>query len=168
MNKVIAFDHMRVGAKGGGKHWTEKEVKNREEAAKKFKRKKRVSLKYPDWMGEEARKVWNKTVKDMKDFEILDTVDEEVLAVYCDSVVKLRQLNFAIDNDGFTIEEKDGAHVPNPNVNDLVRMAQSYQRLVLQYAGKLGITAEARARLAKKMADVAGAGGGGGKDDLLD
>ncbi|GEM_PF-640639 len=168
MNKVVSFDHMRVGAKGGGKHWTEKEVKNRTQAAQKFKRKKRVSLKYPDWIGEEARKVWNKTVKDMKEFEILDTVDEEVLALYCDLVAKLRKLNFAIEDNGLMIEDEQYGRVPNPGVTELVKMAQSYQRLVLQYAGKLGITAEARARLAKRMADVVGAGKGGGTDELFD
>ncbi|MNC12971.1 Phage terminase, small subunit [compost metagenome] len=164
MNKIIAFDHMRVGAKGGGKHWTEKEVKSREAAAKKLKRKKRTTMKCPDWIGEEARKVWNKTVKDMKEFEILDTVDEEVLALYCDLVAKLRELNFHIADHGFTVINAKGELVPSAEV----KMAQTYQRLVLQYAGKLGITAEARARLAKKMADVAGAGSGGGTDDLFD
>lgn len=163
MNKVINFDHMRVGAKGGGKHWTEKEVKAREAAAKKFQRKKKKNLKPPIWMCDEGKKVWRKTVKDMEDFEILDTVDEEVLALYCDQVVKLRELNFTIANEGFTTVNTKGDVVPTA----AVKMAQSYQRSILQYAGRLGITAEARARLAKKMADQV-PGGGGGKDDLFD
>lgn len=164
MNKVVQFDHMRVGAIGGGKHWTEKEVKNRKEAAEKFNRKKPVRLKIPDWLGEEPRKVWENTVKSMKGFDILDNVDEEVLANYCDTVVRIRELNFVIDQDGFTLQNVKGEMVPNPNV----KIVQAYQRSLLQYAGKLGITAEARARLAKKMADAKGDDRGGVPDGLFD
>jgi len=164
LNKVIAFDHMRIGAKGGGKHWTEKEVKSRAEAAQKLKRKKPIKLKIPGWLSLDAEEIWKKTVKDMKDFEILDNVDEEVLALYCDLVIKLQDLNHTISQEGFTVLNAKGEAVPSPHV----KMAQSYQRLVLQYAGKLGITAEARARLAKRIADAGGSGKGGGTNELFD
>lgn len=164
VNEVIQFDHMRVGAKGGGKHWTKAEVEKRKAAGQKFERKKPIRLKIPVWLGEEAAEVWKKTVKDLKDFDILDNVDEEVLANYCDTVVKVRELNFIIGNEGFTVENAQGVPSPSPHV----KIAQGYQRLILQYADKLGITASSRARLAKKIADGKGPGQDGGTDDFFD
>lgn len=47
MPDIVNFNHMRVGQKGGGKHWTEAEVTAREAASKKFERKKSRLSKYP-------------------------------------------------------------------------------------------------------------------------
>jgi P27 family predicted phage terminase small subunit len=151
---------MRVGAKGGGKHWTEEEVQKRTEAGKKFERKKKRSLKGPSWLDEDAKKVWSKTVKDMKDFDILDKVDEDVLAAYCDAVAKHQAMNRLIDVHGYTTVGPGGTDVISP----YVKMAQTYARMTLQFAEKLGLTASARARLAKKMADNEG----DKNDDLFD
>lgn len=60
MTEIVNFNHMRVGQKGGGKHWTEAEVIAREAATKKFERKKKQTLKIPSWLNDEARKVWRK------------------------------------------------------------------------------------------------------------
>ncbi|WP_039793732.1 phage terminase small subunit P27 family [Paenibacillus elgii] len=149
MNQVIKFDHMRVGKKGGGKHWTEKEVQAREAAAKKFERKKKRKLKIPEWLGDEARKVWRKTVKDMEEFDVLDKVDEDVLGTYCDAVAKYQHANEQIELFGYTEVNAQGNTVVSANV----KLAQSYARIILAYSNKLGLNAEARARLAKKIAD---------------
>lgn len=150
MNEVVRFDHMRVGAKGGGKHWTADEVKKREEAGKRFERKKKRSLKIPAWLDDETRKVWRKTVRDMQEFEIFDAVDEDVLAAYCNAVARHQFANEMIDAEGYTATGASGQEVISPHV----KMAQDYARLVLSFAEKLGITAAARARLAKKMAEA--------------
>lgn len=149
MSQVIQFDHMRVGKKGGGKHWTEKEVKEREAAAKKLERKKKKKLKIPEWLSDEARKVWRKTVKDMDEFGVLDKVDEDVLGTYCDAVAKYQEANQLIELHGYTVISATGAK----SVSPYVTMAQGYARLILSYSNKLGLNAEARARLAKKAAD---------------
>ncbi|AZS17401.1 phage terminase small subunit P27 family [Paenibacillus lutimineralis] len=148
MAEVIKFDHMRVGKKGGGKHWTEKEVKDREAAAQKFERKEKKKLKVPAWLNDSARKVWRKTVKDMEEFDVLDKVDEDVLGTYCDAVAKYQEANDLIDKHGYTEVNMQGNRV----VSAHVKLAQSYARIILSYSNKLGLNAEARARLAKKMA----------------
>ncbi|ELK44004.1 phage terminase small subunit P27 family [Brevibacillus agri] len=148
MNQVIDFSKMQVGKKGGGKHWTKKEVESRKNAAAKVTRKKKVSLKMPTWLEEEARAVWKKTIRDMKDFEVLDKVDEDVLAAYCDAVARHKELSEMIRNKGYTICNAAGSLVEAP----WVKTQLSYARLIVQYSDKLGLNANSRARLARKMA----------------
>lgn len=157
---VVSFDHMRVGRKGGGKHWTADEVKRREAAAKKMHRPKKKALRMPDWLDDEAVKVWKKVNKDMKDFDILDKVDEDTLAAYCDAVARHKEISLLISEEGYTTYNAAGTKMANPNV----KTQQGYARLILQYSEKLGLTANARARLAKKMADEEG----DPNDDLFD
>lgn len=161
MAQITTADKMQVGRKGGGKHWTQKEVEARTAAAEKFKRKKKVNLKMPDWLDEEAQKVWKKTIKDMKEFEILDKVDEDVLATYCDAVARYREATIEVRVRGMTEINATGNRV----VSAYVKAAQSYARLVIQSADKLGLSANARARLSKKMAD---GDGGDPNADLFD
>jgi P27 family predicted phage terminase small subunit len=152
---------MNVGKKGGGKHWTKAEVQKREAAAKKVTRTKKKKLKMPGWLCEEASKVWKKTIKDMSDFDILDKVDEDVLAAYCDSVAKHKESTRLISEKGMTITNAQGVDIVSPHVKN----AQSYARLILQYSEKLGLNANARARLAKKMGED---DGGDPNADLFD
>ncbi|KEQ22867.1 phage terminase small subunit P27 family [Paenibacillus tyrfis] len=161
VNEVIQFDHMRVGKKGGGKHWTQKEVESREAAAKKFDRKKKKKLKIPEWLSDDARKVWRKTIRDMEEFDVLDKVDEDVLGAYCDAVAKYQHANDLIDEHGYTEVNAQG----NKVVSAHVKLAQSYSRMILAYSNKLGLNADSRARLAKKIADN---DQGDSNDDLFD
>ena len=148
-NPVVNFNHMQVGKKGGGKNWTKKEVESREEAAKKFNRKKKLKLRIPEWLDDSARKVWRKTVKDMEEFGVLDKVDEDVLGIYCDAVSKVQEANRLIDEHGYTETNKSGIQVPNA----YVQMSQRYAGIALSYSNKLGLNEESRARLAKRVAD---------------
>lgn len=148
-NQVIDFSQMQIGKKGGGKHWTKKEVESRERAAAKVTRPKKISLRMPDWLDDEAKKVWKKTIKDMQAFEILDKVDEDVLATYCDAVARHKELSEMIRKKGYTIHNSSGTLVEAP----WVKTQLSYARLIVQYSDKLGLNANSRARLAKKMAD---------------
>lgn len=149
MPQVVTFDKMRVGQKGGGKHWTKEQVEKRAAAAQKLQRKKPAKLKVPIWLDDAARQVWKRTMKDMADFEILDKVDEESLATYCDAVARYRESTMKVREEGYTTTNAQGGE----SVSPYVRAAQSYARIMMQYADKLGLTPNSRARLAKKIAD---------------
>lgn len=149
MNQVIDFSKMQIGKKGGGKHWTKKEVETRKRAAAKVQRKRSRPLKMPPWLDEEAQAVWRKTLKDMREFEILDKVDEDVLATYCDAVARHKELSGMIRDKGYTVYNAAGSEVEAP----WVKTQLSYARVMMQYADKLGLNANSRARLAKKLAD---------------
>jgi P27 family predicted phage terminase small subunit len=147
MPQIVSFDKMDVGKKGTGKHWTKKEVEARKQAAEKIKPKKR-RLKIPEWLNDEARKVWKKTVKDMQEFEILESVDENMLAAYCDAVVKYKFFTTEVEREYISKAEKG-----KEDISAYVKGAQSYMRLIMQYSDKLGLSPSGRARLAKKIAD---------------
>ena len=92
-----------------------------------------------------ANKYWNDTVKRMKGISLLDDLDSDMLAQYCIMSARRDDLNAMAENayqsglfDVYT---------------DYIKLLQAQERIILQYAGKLGLTAESRARLAKKAAE---------------
>lgn len=144
--EVISFQHMAVGKKGGGKHWTQGEVERRRQAAQTVTRAKPKAPKPPDWIKHsvELYSVWRRVIADAKDLELFDALDANALATYCGLEVAKRKA--LADEDIETFE----------------RLAKT----TLQYAKSLGLTPEARARLAKKRAD--GDRGGDPNADLFE
>lgn len=134
--RAVSVETMEVGKKGRGKHWTKAQVEARQRAAEGLKREEPVKLKPPAWLGLEARAIWNKKLKEAGGVELLDVLDEESLAVFCDSVVKYRKIS----------QKK------RMNIDDHKTM-QAYSRIIAQYAEKLGFNPSARARLIKKRAE---------------
>lgn len=135
---VVTFDKMQVGHKGKGKHWTKAEVERRKAAAQLVSRQKPRAPKPPAWIKRgkvvndpEVYAIWQKVVRDAKELDLLDTLDANTLATYCKLEV-----------------EKERA-IQAGNVALFDRLAKTS----LSYAKALGLTPEARARLAKKRAD---------------
>lgn len=140
VTKAVSAETMEIGKKGTGKHWTEAEVAARQEAADKLKRKKAADLKPPDWLSKDALAIWREKLKQVAGLNasnaLLDVLDTELLAVYCDAYVQYR--------DTATKKKKE----PN-DIKDL----QAWSRIIQNYAERLGFTPSARARLVKKLAD---------------
>ena len=123
-----------------GKHWTLAEKAARQSATEGIKRTRRVMLKAPDWLSEDALIVWKSVVKRLKGIELLDNLDTELLAVYCDAYVNYRKASKALAVvEGFDPE--------------LAKAAQAWARIVTTYAEKLGLTPGGRARLAKHKSE---------------
>lgn len=118
---------MTVGVDGKGRHWTQAEVDARRQATEGLQRKKANVLRCPAWlMGDDkkdARAVWNRVKKQAADFDLLDELDADMLAIYCDAVCKYQATG-----------------------------EQGWARIVAHYADRLGLTPAARARLAQKRA----------------
>lgn len=131
---------MSVGGAAGGKHYTRAEVDARRVAADGLKRE-RVSLRVPDWLGNDARKVWYSIKDKLRGIDLLDNLDTEMLAIYCDAVTHYRESSKLLH------DPKQAA------TDDDVKSAQAWARIVSAYAEKLGLSPNARARLAKKKAD---------------
>jgi phage terminase small subunit len=134
--KVVSVETMEVGKKGRGKHWTAAEVAARKDAAEALKRAEKVQLHPPDWLGREALAIWNKKIEEAAEVNLFDVLDEESLAVYCDSVIKYKK-----------ISKKQRLKI------DDHKTLQAYSRIIAQYAEKLGFNPSARARLIKKRAE---------------
>ena len=119
------------------KHLTTAERNARQLAESQLKRNKRVYIKAPAWLGDDARVVFERTKAKLRGLEILDDVDADVLALYADAVAKYQQ----------TIKEI------KPDDMKSILAAQAWSRLALSFAEKLGISPNARARLAKKRTE---------------
>jgi P27 family predicted phage terminase small subunit len=130
-----ATEKIGVGAVNGGKHWTKDEVENRQEAEKALTRKSRIVLKAPKWLSDEALLVWKDVRKKLIGIELLDNLDTDLLGVYCDAVAKYQ----ALSKKERILEEDTKA-------------LQSWARIIVNYAEKLGLSPGGRARLAKKRA----------------
>jgi P27 family predicted phage terminase small subunit len=149
VGQVVTFDKMEPGRRGGGKHWTKEEIAARQAAEQGVVSKKKKPPKMPDWLDDEAKAVWKKTLKEMKEFNILETIDADCLATYCNAVAQYKETSLLVQEHGYTIYNAAGSKVVSPHVI----AQQGYSRTMIQYADKLGLNASARARLSKKKAD---------------
>lgn len=133
MPNIVSADRMQVGHKGGGKHWTKREVAKRQAAAQKTQRKGPIKLTAPEWLKSDltAYRIWRQVVKDAQEIELLDNLDANTLATYC----KLEAAKEQAATEG--------------DVKQFDKLAKT----ALLYAKSLGLTPEARARLAKRRAE---------------
>ena len=137
--KPVTAERMSAGGKDGGKHWTAQEIEARQAAAEGVKRKGRITVRAPVWLSPVALGVWRRVLREVGSLELLDNLDENFLAIYCDAVVKYREAS-----------KKMSEGTPT---DDDVKAVQAWARLVAAYADKLGFTPASRARLVKKKAD---------------
>jgi len=137
---VVSADQVSPGGREGGKHWTLAEAEARQAAAESMKRE-RVVLRVPDWLGEEARKVWASLRRRLAGMELLDNLDAEMLGIYCDAVVHYRDASKTLRDPDHAVTDED------------VKSAQAWARIISAYAEKLGLSPNARARLGKKKAE---------------
>ena len=156
------------------KHWTKEERERREQAEQDLERRF-VRLTEPKRVKEmpEAHEYWKNTIKRMKGITMLDNVDTDLLAGYClaaaqaDALRKEYRETRSITERTIqkTIEkalnhEYESDEYPARVIRALVadelailRSMQGQERLVIGYAKELGLTPNARQRLAKKAAD---------------
>ena len=127
---------MDVGSKGGGKHWTAEQVAARQKAAEGLTRKQAAKLTPPPWLSKQGRVEWNKIMRDVKGLDLVDVLDESMIALYCESIVMYKAL--------MAVKDKD---------IDTFKAIQAEKRLIAAYADKLGFTPASRARLIKKRSD---------------
>jgi phage terminase small subunit len=138
--RTVAAKTMGVGKKNGGKHWTAQEKAAREAAAKAFERVDTAALQPPIWLSRDARKVWDKKITEIAGLhggkDMLDALDSENLALFCDGVMKYQKIS---NKRRLTKDDH--------------RILQTYWRRILESSEKLGFTPDARTRLIKKRAD---------------
>jgi len=124
------------------KHWTKKQLDARQQAEQGLKRPARVALRAPAWLGQDARKVWNSVKRKLRDVELLDSLDVDMLAIYCDLQARYQALGKKLNQP------------ENMASDDEIKQLQAWARNILSYAEKLGLTPNSRARLAKKKAEA--------------
>lgn len=94
----------------------------------------------PEWLGKPAVEIWEKKIAEIAGLragtELLDALDSEMLATYCDAIVNYVRLS--------KLKRKSIDHH---------KLMQAYHRILIQASERLGFSPGARARLIKKRAD---------------
>ncbi|VTR90826.1 Terminase OS=Bifidobacterium scardovii GN=BSCA_1010 PE=4 SV=1: Terminase_4 [Gemmata massiliana] len=106
----------------------------------------------PKHLGKAARKVWDRTVKEMDAAGALAVADRDVLAVYCVAVADLEALSAEIERDGLMIDiptfDRNGrpTGATNRKPHPGLKWRADLMNKVRQYAETLGLTPAARSR----------------------
>ncbi len=110
----------------------------------------------PDWLSDAGRVVWDRVIESMGGSGVHTQADENVLAMYCESVADYAGFTEKLRVQGETIVTAAGNGKRNP-----ISIARNEARAAaLRLAGELGLTPSARTKLH--------AIGAGEKDELQD
>ena len=119
------------------KHLTNREKSARKEAEKGLIKTSAVRLRAPKWLSQDARKIWNRVKMQARRLELLDNLDTNALARYCDMQSRFEALAKR-----------------SLLTDDQVKEMQAWGRMLVSQEEKLGLSPNARARLAKKKAEA--------------
>lgn len=138
MQNIKAVDNLRG-------HLTNEEKEERAAREEMFSRDE-VMLKIPEYLNDDdvAKSFWEQICKDAEEFKIFDNLDCDVLGTYCSimsRVVMLRRKYWSAIK----------GHRKNSEILGISKELRFQESLQLNYAGKLGLTPEARMRLAQKI-----------------
>lgn len=156
------------------KHWTNAEKERRERAEQSLQRET-VRLIEPKRVKADAvaHGYWKTTLKRMKGLELLDDVDIDMLAGYCIACSQVEALRAEYQEmrdttmttikktldkaiEGEYADQDYPARVIRACLGDelaVLKSIQGQERLVIGYAKELGLTPNARQRLAKQKAE---------------
>jgi|SRR5699024_7762853 len=121
---------------------TEK-LKRRAENEERLKMRS-VNVKAPDWLDDIAKREFERVAKLLLDVELINEADVAHLALYCDAYSQYVGYKEEVENTGLWIDDK-----PNPFI---IRMRDAATQ-VRQFASDLGLSPQARAKLAINLAD---------------
>ncbi len=139
------------------KHLTKAELEARKAAEDAVMPERKAVLKVPKSLHNDAaaKRYWKSILERMDGLAILDDLDGEMLAVYCSALSRRDSLN-ALCRALIANMEKEPSAGHRLEMTDrldgLIGKLQGHEKTLLSYADKLGMTPEARARLARKRA----------------
>lgn len=97
----------------------------------------------PIWLSDAGRVVWGRVIESMGGSGVHTQADENVLAMYCESVADFVFLTTQLLVEGETLTSRLGGIKRNP-----ASVARNEARsAVLRFAGELGLTPSARTKL---------------------
>ena len=135
------------------KHLTQSEIAAREAAEAAFLPDRNPGKPPKAIRGDKlARQIWKDTLQRMEGLGIIDVLDSDTLAIYC-SMVSRRQMLVDKLAGVDDILSAAGQVVFDKDLRETRKEIQSLENSILAYAGKLGLTPDSRARLAKRAAE---------------
>ncbi len=133
----------------GNKHKKSKSEVTARQQAEQALRPPSSKLTPPKWLDKAAKKEWRRIVKLMEGLGILTDVDVDILAAYCDAVVRYAEASQQVREQGFVVTNDKG----NPIQNPALLAVEKYWRIKSKAAAALGLDPTSRASLAKKAAE---------------
>ena len=97
----------------------------------------------PDWLSDEAKVVWKRTVKQLKEMGILSDTDGDLLATYANAVVTYQKATVIVDASGILVKGRRDTVVTNP----AVRIQRDTAQLVRQLGAEFGLSPASRTRI---------------------
>ena len=139
------------------KHLTKEEKQARREAEAACLPDRPASLKTPRSLSKDpaAKRYWKSILERMEGLAILDDLDGEMLAVYCAALSRRDSLNALCRELMNQVDREKDPEARLDLVGKLdgvISKLQAHEKTLLSYADKLGMTPEARVRLARKRA----------------
>lgn len=92
----------------------------------------------PDWLSDDARKEWDRTVPELERLGLLSVVDGAALVGHCCNYARAVQAERTLQREGLIL---DGKKHPAATV------AKECWQLVRSFASEFGLTSSSRARL---------------------
>ena len=102
----------------------------------------------PVWLSEEAKKVWRRTVPDLKRMRVLSVVDGDALAAYCQIYARWKGVEEFLAKHGevYSLRDENGRikyMQPFPHVS----IAKSLLHLLKSFQQEFGLTPSSRSRI---------------------
>jgi len=107
-------------------------------------RRQKVKLRKPKFVSRDAtaNHYWNKVLRDLEGIDLLDNLDSETFAGYCNMLARRDAL--------IALEQGEGADGGDEVGACDTKLLQTLNKDILAYADKLGLTPSGRVRLAQK------------------
>lgn len=101
------------------------------------------SLKPPKHLGKAAAELWRKLAPQLANNGLLKTIDEEALAVYCETWQQYREVCDELEAEGRTTTSANGTVIPHPLAGQLSTLREHLRK----WASEFGFTPASRERI---------------------
>jgi P27 family predicted phage terminase small subunit len=97
----------------------------------------------PPWLDDDARKVWDYTLTELKTMRLATRADRDALAAYCTFVVQFERMTRLVNTTGALIKGRKDGVVKNP----AAQLQRDAAQMMARYAAEFGLTPRARAEI---------------------
>lgn len=132
------------------KNLTKEERELREEAEAKVKGKADLVFEAPTDLVKEEKEVYLFLVNELKELDIINDLDIELLKMTSNAVVELKKARVNVRKYGQLIQKPDGSIQKNPAIT----IVKDYEGIFNRCCRELCLSPQSRMALSKVMADI--------------
>ncbi|MDK0745836.1 phage terminase small subunit P27 family [Clostridium perfringens] len=125
------------------KHLTKEEIANRKEQEEKLKGRDNKVYRTPATLSKEGKKVYKNLVGELRESNILNNLDIEILLTTVDSILRMQECKDIIDKTGVILTKEDGTLYRNPATT----IYKDYNAIYNKCCMELGLSPSSRSKL---------------------